>query len=119
MSKFLKALQRAEEERLLQEQAWQGEGGQGNGHQHPQESRAAAAEAGQHAPSVFSWQIDGGQERTPLAPPEPPAEPSAAAEPGRHEPPLLPPAPTPEDLEHVDAHCVSLLQPTTFEAEQY
>jgi len=117
MSKFLKALQRAEEERLLQKQAWQGEGARNNnGHQHPYESRAAAAAAGRHVPSVLPWQIDGGQERTPLPPPQPPAEPSAA-ETGRHEPLPLPPAP--EDLEHVDSHCVSLLQPTTFEAEQY
>src|SRR5262245_39467059 len=114
MSKFLKALQRAEEERLLQKQAWQGEGARdNNGHQRPPES----PEAGQHAPSVFPWQINGDQERVPLPAPGLPAEPAAAAEAAGHQPSLLPPAP--EDLERVDAHCVSLLQPTTFEAEQY
>lgn len=120
MSKFLKALQRAEEERLLQKQSWQGENDPNHVQRHAQESRAASAETGQQASSALPWRVNGDQERVQLQPPESPAESYAAStETGQQAPFSFPSPPEPEVLDHVDAHCVSLLQPTTFEAEQY
>lgn len=85
MSKFLKALQRAEEERLLHEQPWRAE---------------SVAQ-----PGVV----------TPLVKEVPPAPKETTR-------PAFPPVTsvnTAELTEGIDAHCVSLLHPSTFEAEQY
>jgi capsular exopolysaccharide synthesis family protein len=85
MSKFLKALQRAEEERLLHEQPWRD----------PSEEEFI---------------------------PPPLEEPAFHPE---QPPPRLRPlgwdfsTPPPEEGARVEPHCVSLLQPATFEAEQY
>jgi capsular exopolysaccharide synthesis family protein len=120
MSKFLKALQRAEEERLLQKQPWQGESDPDHGQRQAQESRAASAERVQKAPAALPWRINGDQEYARLQPQESPQESrAAAAELGPHAPLSFPAAKEAEILDHVDAHCVSILQPTTFEAEQY
>jgi protein-tyrosine kinase len=97
MSKFFKALDRAERERALREQA-------GRRQTDPTEITPGAA----------------------AAPPTPAGQPSAprsidrpAAERFHSPEPWLPPGPAVEATDGVEEHLVSLLTPTSFEAEQY
>jgi len=114
MSKFLKALQRAEEERLLQEQSWQGDGNQKHASPPPEESHPASAETKRSV--LFSFPSLQEPEARDHKPPESrPASPEAK----KSIPYSFPSLHEPEARDHIDAHCVSLLQPATFEAEQY
>ncbi|HEV8711646.1 MAG TPA: CpsD/CapB family tyrosine-protein kinase, partial [Candidatus Binatia bacterium] len=119
MSKFLKALQRAEEERLLHKQPWQDGSDQDQGQRRSPESRAASADTGQKARLALAWQVNGDQHAQPQPQESPEASHVASAEIVQHAALSFPSANEPEVLDHVDAHCVSILQPTTFEAEQY
>jgi len=118
MSKFLKALQRAEEERLRQEQPWRGEEDQQRPRAYPEEPRPASPpEMKKSALFSFPSRFDSEQER-PRAHPEEP-RPASPPEMKKSAPLSFPSLSAPEALDHVDAHCVSLLHPTSFEAEQY
>jgi capsular exopolysaccharide synthesis family protein len=116
MSKFLKALQRADEQRLLHEQPWRVDTDQESGHPQPRESRAASPDTAPKVSVPFLRRVDQDQAHPR---PQPGEAQTATPETGLRAPFSSPPVNPPEVLDHVDAHCVSLLRPATFEAEQY
>src|SRR5262245_44786586 len=115
MSKFLKALQRVDEERLLREQPWRVAADQELGHPQRSEAPAGAPDAAANGAVPFLRRMDQDQMLRPQAEGAQAATPDTVLRAPFSSPPVNPP----EVLDHVDTHCVSLLHPTTFEAEQY
>ncbi len=107
MSEFFRALEQAERDRAVRQQAAEA------GRDTATAPRAAATVMEPEAPPAMA------PAATPVAPPVTPVPAPPAAAPSPFVRPPAPPAPRPHIVHDIDAHLVSLVRPASVEAEQY